>query len=343
MPEAPRSPREAQRLRAVHRLWLLGTPAEERFDRITRMAKRMFDVPMAIIDIVGENFAWLKSVQGMDAVDGERCDSYCAYTVLDDEAMIVRDSSTDLRVSDSAFASTWVFYAGVPLRFEGEHVGVLCIGDTRPRDIDDEELVLLRDLAAMTEQELLINKMSETQIALARANEELAMKANVDVLTRTWNRRAILEIAETEYGNQRSRPVAVLLIDLDHFKNVNDAYGHAAGDEVLRVTGERLRGCVRPADAVGRYGGEEFIVVMTSARREDVATVAERIRISVSNEPIRFDGHSIAWTCSVGYAIGTTDDPIGALINCADQALYQAKSDGRNRVSSKALPERPVA
>jgi diguanylate cyclase (GGDEF)-like protein len=343
MPEAPLSPREAERLRAVHRLGLLGTPAEERFDRITRMAKHMFGVPMAVIDIVGEKLAWLKSAQGMDAVDGERCDSYCAYTVLDDEVMIVRDSSCDPRVHDSAFATTWVFYAGVPLRFEGEHVGVLCIGDTQPRDLDADELVLLRDLAAMAEQELTINKLSETQIALARSNKELEMKANVDVLTRIWNRRAILEIAETEYGNLRSRPVAVLLIDLDHFKKINDAYGHSAGDEVLRVTGERLRACVRPADAVGRYGGEEFIVVMTSAHRDDVAAVAERIRASASNEPIWFDGNSISWTCSVGYTIGTTDDPLDTLINCADQALYQAKSNGRNRIASKALPERPVA
>ena len=343
MPEAPVAPTEDQRLRAVHRLGLLGTPAEERFDRITRMARRMFDVPMAVIDIVGEKVAWLKSAQGMDAVDGQRCDSYCAYTVLDDEVLIVRDSSRDPRVHDSAFAGTWVFYAGVPLRFDGEHVGVLCIGDTKPRDLDDEGVVLLRDLAAMAEQELMINKMSETQIALARSNKELEMKANVDVLTRIWNRRAILEIAEIEYGNLRSRPVAVLLIDLDHFKTINDAYGHAAGDEVLRVTGQRLRACVRPADAVGRYGGEEFIVVMTSARPEDVAAVAERIRASASNEPIRFEGHVITWTCSVGYTIGTTDDPLDTLINCADQALYQAKSAGRDRVASKTLPEPPVA
>ena len=330
-------------MRAVQRLGLLGTPAEERFDRITRMAKRMFGVPMAVIDIVGEEVAWLKSAQGMDAVEGARCDSYCHYTVLDEDVMIVRDARTDPRVHDSGFANTWVFYAGVPLRFEGEHVGVLCIGDDKPGDLDDEGVVLLRDLAAMAEQELMINKMSETQLELARSNKELEMKANVDVLTRIWNRRAILEIAETEYENQRSQPVAVLLIDLDHFKNVNDVYGHPSGDEVLRVTCERLRASVRPADAVGRYGGEEFIVIMTSARREDVATVAERIRVSVSSEPVGVDGHSIEVTCSVGYAIGTTDDPIGALINSADQALYQAKSDGRNRIASKALPQQPVA
>ena len=198
MPEAPCSPTEDQRVRAVQRLGLLGTPAEERFDRITRMAKRMFGVPMAVIDIVGEDVAWLKSAQGMDAFVGARRDSYCHYTVLDDEVTIVRDARTDPRVHDSGFAETWVFYAGVPLKFEGEHVGVLCIGDGKPGDLDDEGVVLLRDLAAMAEQELIINKMSETQLELARSNKELEMKANVDVLTRIWNRRAILEIAETD-------------------------------------------------------------------------------------------------------------------------------------------------
>ncbi len=85
-----------------------------------------------------------------------------------------------------------------------------------------------------------------------------------------------------------------MLIDLDYFKKINDEYGHPAGDEVLRVTGERLRAAVRPADAVGRYGGEEFIVVMTTVRPEDVAVVAERIRESLSREPIQFEGHTKA-------------------------------------------------
>lgn len=319
-------------MHAVRRVGLLGTPAEERFDRITRMAKRMFDVPMAVIDIVGEKLAWLKSVQGMDGVEGARCDSYCHYTVLSDEVLIVRDARTDPRVHDSGFANTWVFYAGVPLRFEGEHVGVLCIGDTQPGDLDEEGVILLRDLAAMAEQELTMKRMSETQMALARSNAELEMKANVDVLTRIWNRRAILEIAETEYENTRSRPVAVLMVDLDNFKMINDVYGHPTGDEVLRVTGERLRAAVRPADAVGRYGGEEFVIVMTNVGDGDVAVVGERIRANVSKAPIRFDGHTIRWTCSVGYTIGTTDDPVSTLIGLADQALYRAKSAGRNRV-----------
>lgn len=336
MPEAIRSPAEPQRLAAVKRVGLLGTPAEERFDRITRLARRLFNVPMAVIDIIGEDLAWLKSAQGMDEFVGLRCHSYCHHTVLEDQPFVVNDASTDPRVHDSGFATSWVFYAGIPLHFEGHRVGVLCIGDTSPRDIDAEGLSLLRDLAAMAEQELMVSKMSETQLALARSNKELEMKANVDVLTRVWNRGAIMEIAENERLHAMpGMSLAVLLIDLDHFKSINDVYGHLAGDEVLRISGERLRASIRPTDAVGRYGGEEFMVVMTNVQREDVAHVAERIRSSLAKTPIRLDKHLIEWTCSAGYAIGDAKTSIHELVQRADQALYRAKSGGRNRIESE--------
>ena len=338
MPEAPYAPTEGQRMDAVRGVSLLGTPAEERFDRITRLAKRLFDVPMAVIDIVGEKLAWLKSAQGFDGFEGARCDSYCHHTVLTDETFIVRDARTDPRVHDSGFANTWVFYAGVPLRFEGERVGVLCIGDTKPRDFDAEEDLSLRDLAVMAQQELQVVRLSETQLALARANDELQMKANVDVLTRLWNRRAIFEIAEIERlkANDTDQ-LAALLIDIDHFKSINDTHGHPAGDEVLRQFAQRLRQSIRSMDAVGRIGGEEFLVLMADPEPADVAGIAERIRAAEAKSPIQFDGHSIPVTCSVGYAIGAASDPIDGLVSLADQALYRAKSNGRNRVEPQPI------
>lgn len=333
MPAAAYAPSENQRLAAVRRLGLLGTPAEERFDRITRLARRMFNVPMAVIDIVGEKLAWLKSVQGFDGFEGARCDSYCHHTVLHDDIMIVRDARIDPRVLDSAFANTWVFYAGVPLHFEGERVGVLCVGDNKPGDLDAVGISTLRDLGAMAEQELQIARMSETQSALARSNEELAMKANVDVLTRIWNRRAILEVAE---GERSKGAIAVLMIDLDHFKAINDTYGHCAGDEVLRVSAQRLRASIRPGDAVGRIGGEEFLVLMPGVKRDDVQRMAERIRSALAIAPIRFEDRPIECTCSVGCALGSTDEQVASLVGRADQALYRAKADGRNRIALAA-------
>jgi diguanylate cyclase (GGDEF)-like protein len=333
MPEAVYAPTEDQRLAAVRRVGLLGTPAEERFDRITRLARRLFDAPMAAIDLVGEKVAWLKSAQGFDSLEGMRCDSYCHHTVLSDETFIVRNAHTDPRVCDSGFADTWVFYAGVPMRFEGERVGVLCIGDIKPRDFDAEADCSLRDLAAMAEQELQVARMSEAQLALARVNEELQLKANVDVLTRLWNRRAIFEIAETERLRANgTAQLAALLIDIDHFKLINDTYGHPAGDEVLRASAQRLRASIRAVDAVGRIGGDEFLVLVTDAQFEDVAGMAERIRATQAKPLIQFGEHSIASTCSVGYAIGAASDPIDGLMTLADEALYRAKSNGRNQV-----------
>lgn len=334
MPAAPISPDELRRLAAVHKVRLLGTPAEERFDKITRLARRMFDVPMACLDIVGEKLAWLKSVQGFDGIEGLRKDSYCHYTVLDDGVCIVQDARNDPRVHDSSFADTWIFYAGVPLRFDGERVGVLCIGDNKPRNFEAEQLAALSDLAALAERELQIAALSEAQIALAISNEELEMKSRIDVLTHLWNRGAILEILSAERSRVAAgKSTAILMLDIDHFKTINDTYGHMAGDEVLRVIAARLRAGVRPLDGVGRYGGDEFLAVLPEAGIEGAAQASERICRAISGTPVPFEQHKIPVTCSIGCAASAhapSDDGI-ALIQRADLALYRAKSSGRNR------------
>jgi diguanylate cyclase (GGDEF)-like protein len=355
MPPAPVSPFEARRLAAVRKLRLLGTPAEERFDKITRLARRMFGVPMACIDIVGEKLAWLKSVQGFDGVEGLRRDSYCHHTVLEDEVCLVRDARCDERVFDSVLANFWVFYAGAPLRFDGERVGVLCIGDSSPREFDGEQMEALRDLAEMAERELQVAALSEAQIALAASHEELEMKSRVDVLTHIGNRGAILELAAAERDRAAAAAAtAVLMVDIDHFKQINDTYGHPVGDEVLRVVASRLRAGVRMQDAVGRYGGEEFMAVLPEAGIEVAVEIGERVCREMAMSPVVCGEHTIPVTCSVGCAASSAASPddVQTLIARADVAPYQAKGLGRNRVVQgpqsvvrhldlNALPELP--
>ncbi|MFC5864114.1 GGDEF domain-containing protein [Acidicapsa dinghuensis] len=342
MPAAPISPGEIRRLAAVQKLRLLGTPAEERFDKITRLAKRMFNVPMACIDIVGEKLAWLKSVQGFDGIEGLRKDSYCHYTVLDEGVCIVLDARRDPRVHDSSYADTWVFYAGVPLHFEDERVGVLCIGDTSPRDFDTEHLEALSDLAELAERELHVAALSEAQTALALSNEELEMKARIDVLTHAWNRGAILEIIAAEQLRVASgSSTSILIIDIDHFKTINDTFGHPAGDEVLRIVAARLRASVRPLDAVGRYGGEEFLLVLPETNIDGAVRAGERICDAISQTPVEFGPDKIPVACSIGCATfsDAISDDVDALIQRADRALYRAKVSGRNRVAREiAVP-----
>jgi len=289
---------------------------------------------MACLDIVGEKIAWLKSVQGFDGIEGLRKDSYCHHTVLDDDVCLIHDARSDPRVFDSVLVDSWVSYAGVPLHFEDQRIGVLCIGDSKPRDFTEEHLEALKDLAALAEREIQIAALSETQVSLAMANEELEMKARIDVLTHVWNRGAILEVAETEHAQVVGEAnLALLMIDIDHFKKINDTYGHPAGDQVLRIFAERLRGATRPSDAVGRYGGEEFLVVLPGIEAHDVAQTSERIRSAISSTPIQFETHLLDVTCSIGCAIQNTSqqDDVSSLIARADAALYRAKSSGRNR------------
>jgi len=174
------------------------------------------------------------------------------------------------------------------------------------------------------------------QAELIEAREMLRVQATHDALTGVWNRRAILEMLGKELARSRREglPVAVAIADLDHFKRINDTYGHVVGDTALCEVVNRMRALLRPYDAIGRYGGEEFLTVLPGCTSQDAFKLAERLRISMSQEPIVIPGGTIAVTSSLGVAASDTiailDAP--ALIQAADTALYRAKAGGRNRV-----------
>ncbi|MGG5807814.1 PleD family two-component system response regulator [Falsiroseomonas sp. CW058] len=153
--------------------------------------------------------------------------------------------------------------------------------------------------------------------------------AVTDPLTGLRNRRYVRRHLE---GVLRNSGAAVLLIDVDRFKSVNDTYGHAAGDVVLREVAERVRGHLRAADVVARYGGEEFLVVMSGAQAEDAQLVAERLRGAIAAVPVTADGQALNVTASVGVAAGEIGAQSDDVVSAADAALYRAKNNGRNRV-----------
>ena len=185
----------------------------------------------------------------------------------------------------------------------------------------------------------LTSQMEKLQQELA-AGEETRFLATHDSLTGLWNRAGILDILKRELVRARREgtPVGVLMADLDHFKKINDTYGHLAGDAVLREVAQRLQAGVREYDAVGRYGGEEFLIVLPACQEIPVKH-AERLRTLVSAEPIYTDDGAISITMSLGVAASRSDlfQP-EALLRAADAALYRAKRAGRNRAES-AAPE----
>jgi two-component system cell cycle response regulator len=178
-------------------------------------------------------------------------------------------------------------------------------------------------------------RILELQEQLVVAREQSRVQATHDSLTGLLNHGAILTMLEKELARsaREGNPVGVMMADIDHFKAVNDTFGHPAGDAVLRETARKIVESVRPYDSVGRYGGEEFVVVLPGCDLDAVMKRAECIRELVCEQPVRLDNVCIPTTMSIGVAAGSDETQQGQLLRAVDEALYAAKNGGRNRVA----------
>ncbi|MHC4562430.1 MAG: GGDEF domain-containing response regulator [Planctomycetota bacterium] len=179
-------------------------------------------------------------------------------------------------------------------------------------------------------------RILDLQTELISARESLHDRATHDDLTGLWNRRAVLDSFQRELdrSQRECRPISLIVADVDHFKRVNDDYGHHVGDIVLRAVAERMSHVMRPYDRVGRYGGEEFLMVVPGCETSFAGFVAERVRTAVADEPIIVDGLELPVTVSLGVTGKTHAGPADAdrMIQAADEAMYEAKRAGRNCV-----------
>jgi diguanylate cyclase (GGDEF)-like protein len=185
-------------------------------------------------------------------------------------------------------------------------------------------------------------RIIDLQMELLRAREELRERANKDLLTMLPNRSAIAATLEQELArcHRDRRTVGVILLDVDHFKKINDTHGHFAGDAVLRETAARLRGNMRPYDQVGRYGGEEFLVVLPNCELEQATHQAERMRTRLQSSAMMIDGVEVRVSASFGVTVsdGSERNP-DTFVRVADEALYRAKANGRNCVIALSVQQ----
>jgi two-component system cell cycle response regulator len=179
-------------------------------------------------------------------------------------------------------------------------------------------------------------RILDLQAELVAAREALREQATHDPLTCLWNRTSIMEILTREMAKaeREGASVGVIMADLDHFKQINDTFGHQAGDAVLREAAKRMQASMRSYDAVGRYGGEEFLIVLPGSTHSSAGHLAERLRTAISREPIRLGERSLAFTISLGVSRSIPGEGMRPewVIRAADEALYRAKDLGRNRV-----------
>jgi len=180
-----------------------------------------------------------------------------------------------------------------------------------------------------------IARHAQTEQQLIERNKELLQLASTDLLTGLLNRRAVMQqaLSELRRAKRYQKDLAVLMLDIDHFKQINDQYGHAAGDKVLRDFAVLCQQSIRDTDLLGRYGGEEFILVLPEVDLQTAILSAERLRMTVSQHYFTLtDSTVLPLSCSIGIAMYLPErDDLDKLLLRADQALYQAKHQGRNR------------
>jgi diguanylate cyclase (GGDEF)-like protein len=273
--EAPLPENEVERLTALYRLRILDQGPAPHLDRITRIAQRIFDVPIALIALVDANRQWFASRQGLEPTETPRCDAFCAHTILKPELMVIPDALSDERFADNPLVTGPPhirFYAGAPVGLAtGERLGTLCIIDRRPRHFDSAELELLRELADAVEREFQV-----TGLMLA------------DPLTGLANRLSVEDAGARllELARRRLDPMSLIHIDLDNLKEVNATRGHGAGDAHLMRVAEVLRMTLRRSDVIARIGGDEFVALLPDTGADGAAVAADNVEYAFAQAAI---------------------------------------------------------
>jgi diguanylate cyclase (GGDEF)-like protein len=312
----PIPPDEENRLRVLHSLNILDTPVEERFDRVTRLVKRLFNVPYSVVSLIDKDRQWLKSTAGIDVKESPRELSFCGHTILGDEILIISDTTQDERVFDhpAVAGDPHVrFYAGVPLRVvDGSKMGTLCIFDLKPRYFDTEDYQVLKDLAELVESELVAVQL-----------------ATLDELTKISNRRGFIYLAQKSLNlcARQNISASLIFIDLDNFKEINDTFGHRQGDSVLMGFAEQLKIFFRDSDVLARLGGDEFAILLTGTASEKAHETIDRLRQSMGSF---FAGKHPECIVSFSAGVNTIDFnqaiSVENLLSHADMLMYQSKS-----------------
>lgn len=325
---------EEGRIAALNRLSVLDTPAEEPFEKIVNLVRTVLGVPIATVTLVDSERQWFKARSGLRAQETPRSVSFCTHTIRQREPLIVSDALLDHRFTDSPLVQDDPHirsYAGIPLQTsDGYNVGALCAIDTQPRTFSDEEIAILTSLAHIVTDEM-----------------ELRLIARRDHLTGALTRRGFVEQAETEFARyiHHNSPAALIVLDVDHFKSINDRHGHPAGDEVLRQLSALCGAHMRPSDSFGRLGGEEFAVLLPNVDSAEALFAAERLRATIEACPFAIPGDQrLQVTVSLGVTLlAPSFAGVDDWISAADAQLYVAKNSGRNCTRSASMAEATAA
>ncbi|WP_318356873.1 sensor domain-containing diguanylate cyclase [Enterobacter sp.] len=308
---------EPQRLASLYESGLLDTGAQERFDRLTRLAKRMFGVPIALVSLVDANRLHFKSCDGLEPGPVDRDISFCGHAILRDTPLVVNDAEKDPTFSDNPLVvgePYLRFYAGYPLRLpDGASVGSFCLIDRQPRAFSESETAVLKDFAAIVEDEFAVISSTTT-----------------DELTGLFNRRGFHNLGKFAItaARRRAEPLTLAWLDLDRFKQINDTWGHEEGDHALRALADLLRATFREADLLVRYGGDEFAVLFSDTDEKGAWVAMDHLADQAkawnktSQKPWK-----LAFSWGVSEYNHDNGDDIKSWMKTADERMYTMKAN----------------
>lgn len=331
--EAAASAKEAARQAILDEYGILDTLSEREYDDIAKLAALICGTPIALISFVDRDRQWFKARVGLASSGSSRGHSFCAQAIQQpDDVMVVPDATSDPRFAKNPLVTGFPkikFYAGAPLVTpDGAALGTICVIDQAPRQLSAAQVEALAMLSRQVVAQL---ELRRSNAALEMANAMLAAQSLTDGLTCIPNRRAFNRrmAEERQRAHRTGQPLSMLVVDIDHFKEYNDQFGHPAGDEALQLVAQTLDQARRQYDFCARYGGEEFAVILPNTALPAALAVAERLRAEVAKQQFRRPV-----TVSIGVA--TAADNAGRLLDAADAALYAAKMGGRDRVVAAA-------
>jgi diguanylate cyclase (GGDEF)-like protein len=304
---------EQARLRSLHSLGMLDTPAEERFDRVTRLARRLLDMPVAMIGLVDAHREWMKSLQGMETADMPRAEGFCTHALQDDQVLVVPDALCNELFRGNPLVARedgLRFYAGCPLVMpDGARVGALCVMDRAQRDFSVRDEQILRDLAVMVETELKTDGYSVQ-----------------DPITGLLNRDAFeLRAAELlDLCSRYERNAALMLFDLDGFWDIENTAGE--GERMLQAFAQILRDVLRGSDLVGRFGGDEFVALLSDTDIPGANALLGRLRARIgAHARAHTEGFTLDFSCGITVCEAGDHYSYQRMLSRVDEIIYEVR------------------
>lgn len=325
----PTLPNENERLAALDGSGLLFSPAEERFDRITRLASHVLEAPMAMVSLVGNTRQWFKSAQGMQASETPREVAFCAHAIAAGRALVVEDAAADERFADNPLVTGEPHvraYAGsVICSPEGLPLGTLCVVDSKPRRFSEEELARLADLAAIAEAEI-ARLPAGLQADYVRGLDETARRDRLDAESRLLNHEAMAELLMRQASRceQEGGRFAVILLRIMQFQALASRLGAGAAGDIVREASSQLLRALAPTEALGRYDTDSFLVIVPGADDEGAASRAQSLRDAITSKPLKAGRLSLHLAANVAAQPWAAGASLAAMLEQA-QASLRAK------------------